>query len=281
MQMFMKKNCFACGVCAMMDSNTGDRYVMPMKKYLTMILALSLLLAGCGKETESAKVSKTENSAVRQIQSTPSPTPIPTPEPTPEPTPKPISPEVLALLDQNKAVWREKHERPWMAGRLLIPAAGIDGALFVWGTVPEGELTQEQIEEIVRQSVTDAEDSAILYSDGIGNIIADHSNQSFSTLTAVAVGDAAYILAGDCIVSLRCDLVTDGINSGQGITDADGVWVTANDDFVCYTCGEDWMHIKIAGFREIDEDFFEMDEYDEKGTRYYSADPNDPVIVEG
>ena len=67
----------------------------------------------------------------------------------------------------------------------------------------------------------------------------------------------------------------------RGITDADGVWVTANDDFVCYTCGEDWMHIKIAGFREIDEDFFEMNEYDEEGTRYYSADPNDPVIVEG
>ena len=79
MQMFMKKNCFALCFCAMMDPNTGDRYVMPMKKYLTIVLALSLLLGGCGKETESAKASKTENSAVRQVQSTPSPTPIPTP----------------------------------------------------------------------------------------------------------------------------------------------------------------------------------------------------------
>ena len=253
-----------------------------MKKWIPLILCAAMLLTACGKRNghteEKSIVDVTSPSIV--VSPIPTPTPQPTPEPTPEPTPKPISPEVLALLDRNREVWQEKHERYWMAGRLLIPSAGIDVALFVWGTEPEGDVSPEQREEIVRQSVTDAEDSAILYSDGIGNIIADHSNQSFSALTAVAVGDPAYILAGDSVVSLQCDLVTDGINSGQGITDADGVWVTSNEDFVCYTCGEDWTHIKIVGLREIDEDFFDMEEENETQPQYYSTDLSEPVVIE-
>ena len=161
------------------------------------------------------------------------------------------TPEVQALMERNREVWAEKQRRPWMAGRLLIPAANIDVALFIWGPGDN--------DEAIRQGVTDAEDSAMLYSDGVGNIIADHNNQGFLTLHGVQPGDRAYILAGDCVLTLVCDLVTDGINTGRGITDTEGNWVSADEDFVCYTCGEDWTQIRIVGLMEIDEDFFDMD----------------------
>ena len=157
-----------------------------------------------------------------------------------------MSDEVKALLPRNDEVWIEKHRREFMEGRLLIPAVGIDVALIYWG---EGGSDEE-----IRQNVTDAADSALLYFDGGGNVIADHKTQNFMTLTEVQPGDAAYILSGDSVYTLRCDLVTDGINTGNGITDADGKTVTERESFTCYTCMEDWTKVRIVGFRLTDTD---------------------------
>ena len=179
-----------------------------------------------------------------------SPSPAAVETAAPAASPKPISEDVKALLDENEEIWVEKHLRPYMVGRLIIPAANINVAVFIHG---EGADAAE-----IRQNVCDAEDSAILYSDGVGNIIADHNNQGFINLPQVKLGDKAYIVAGDCIITLECDLVTDGINTGNGITDKNGKWVSADEDFMFYTCGEDWINVKIAGFKEVSEDLFEM-----------------------
>ena len=210
-----------------------------MKKLFSMLILMALLMCGCAPEVSATNAAPAAS---------PSPAAAETPAPTS--SPKPISEEVKALLDENEEVWVEKHLRNYMVGRLIIPAADINVAVFVHGY---GADAAE-----IRQNVCDAEDSAILYSDGVGNIIADHNNQGFINLPLVELGDLAYIVAGDCIITLECDLVTDGINTGNGITDKDGKWVSAEEDFTFYTCGEDWINVKIAGFKEVDEDLFEM-----------------------
>ena len=236
-----------------------------MKRISLILLCACLLLSGCGRKPPASEHDLIGTATAR---TTPAPTPVPTSEPTPEPTPtptprptkKPISPAVQALMPRNLEVYAEKLQRKHMAGRLLIPAADIDVALFLWG---EGGN-----EDDMRQQVTDNLDSAMLYSDGVGQIIADHSNQDFATLPLVRVGDAAYILTGDFILTLTCDMVIDGINTGFGITDTDGYPVTADEDFICYTCGENWMNIKIVGLMETDEDIFFLKPAPGGGFRY-------------
>lgn len=213
-----------------------------MKKIAVFVLILSLLMAGC------APKSAADNGT---SQSSPAAGPAASPVPSPTPTPKPMSPEVQALQEENEQIWIEKHLRSWMVGRLIIPEADINVAMFIHG---EGSTAAE-----VRQNVCDGEDSAILYNDGVGNVVADHNNQGFVNLPKVEVGDKAYIVAGDVIVTLECDLVCDGTNTGEGILDDKGRWVTAEEDYVFYTCGEDWVNIKIAGFKEVDEDFFQVE----------------------
>ena len=221
-----------------------------MKRLSILILAFSLLLGGCGRGDRRAAENKAPSGAFGTPAVSAAPAPTPTPTPAPTPTPKPMSDQVKALLPRNDEVWAEKPRREFMEGRLLIPSVGIDVALILWG---EGKSDEE-----VRQGVTDAEDSALLYFDGYGNVIADHKTQDFATLTSVQPGDAAYILTGDSIYTLRCDLVTDGINTGSGITDADGKIVTARETFTCYTCMEDWTNIRIVGFRLMDMDVVEQ-----------------------
>jgi len=206
-----------------------------MKRLSVFLIIMALLMCGCAPDGAAANIE----------------TPVESPaaaEPTASPEPS-LPPELESLLDENDAAWLEKHEREWMIGRLIIPSVSIDVALFIHGY---GADAAE-----IRQNVCDAEDSAILYSDGVGNIIADHNNQGFVSLPEIREGDRAYILAGDCIVTLECDLVTDGINTGEGITDTSGKWVSADEDFTLYTCGENWVNIKIAGFKEIEEVIFE------------------------
>ena len=212
-----------------------------MKKISLFIVILALLMCGCAPDGAASNAAPAAASSSPAAVSSPAPTD----------TPKPISDEVLALLDENEEIWVEKHLRHYMVGRLIIPNADINVAVFIHG---EGADAAE-----IRQNVCDADDSAILYSDGVGNIIADHNNQGFINLPLVEEGDMAYIVAGDCIITLECDLVTDGVNTGEGITDTEGKWVSAEEDFTLYTCGEDWVNVKIAGFKEVDEDFFEME----------------------
>ena len=225
-----------------------------MKKRLLFIAVLMLALLLCGCQSIAAPAPTTAPTAI----AAPTPTPsaaaaTPTPEPTP--SEKPVSPEVQAMLDENKDVWREMHNRPYMEGRLLIPSVGIDVALF-----NEGDNKENKSTEVLRQDIVDLEDSALLYyDDPVGNIIADHSNQNFARLPEVKIGDPAYILSGDRMVTLECVFATDGVNTGYGITDMDGSWHHDDADYVCYTCLEDWTHIQMVGFAMKDEDFIDMD----------------------
>ncbi len=233
-----------------------------MKKLLVIFVVLASVLAGCAATMNDDFLPDTEalpfatptpipQLTLKDVPSaTPKPTPAPTPgeAPAPAATPKPISAEVLKLLGRNLDVWRETQERPGMDGRLIIPAAGIDVALFSSGA---GENVDD-----MRQRVTDAYDSALLYYDGLGFVIADHSNQAFASLSLVRTGDTAYILEGNSILTLTCKLAIRGINTGTGITDADGDPVTQDSLFTCYTCGEDWTQIYIVGLNEADEDLF-------------------------
>ncbi|MDO4989886.1 MAG: hypothetical protein Q4E45_05215 [Eubacteriales bacterium] len=232
-----------------------------MKKMLVILVVLASVLAGCAATMNDDFLPDT--------QALPFATPTPIPQltlkdvpstskpassnaqghaPAPTPTAKPISPEVVKLLGRNLDVWRETQERPGMDGRLVIPSAGIDVALFSSG---DGESVDD-----MRQRVTDAYDSALLYYDGLGFVIADHSNQAFASLPLVRSGDTAYILEGNSILTLTCNFAIRGVNTGAGITDADGDPVTQDALFTCYTCGEDWTQIHIVGLKEADEDLF-------------------------
>ena len=222
------------------------------KALLPLLLIFALLLTGCSAVSSVAAAAKPS----------PTPTSTPVPTPTPTPTPKPVSPEVQALQVRNAEVWREMHRRDGMDGRLMVPSAGVNVALFTWIDASVAETDPEKIVEQVRQLIVDYEDSALLYNDGLGNVIADHSNQDFATLSSVKLGDPAYILAGDHVVSLECDLVTDGINTGAGITDAEGKHITGGEGYTCYTCKEDWTHILVVGFKITDQDFFDVDRFD-------------------
>ncbi len=229
-----------------------------MKKIQILSLLLIAVLLFCGCSADQTPQPTTAPPAEPASTASPEPTPVATP------TPKPVSTDVQALLDQNQEVWREIHRRDGMEGRLLIPSAGIDVALFTWIDVPvvvdEGP---DKIIEQVRQAIVDNTDSAALYNDGHGNIIADHSNQDFSNLSKVSVGDSAYLLAGDHIISLQCDLVTDGTNTLNGIVGADGKPANEGEDYTCYTCLEDWTHVLIVGFKITDQDSVDVDRFDQ------------------
>ncbi len=248
-----------------------------MKRIFLFSLALMMLvlLNACSALTGGDSVTPT--SAPTAI---PAPSPTATAAPTPEPAETPASPEVKSMQEKNDAVWREMHERDWMEGRLVIPAAGIDVALFNWGAEPVGDYSTDKLVEVVRQAVVDNEDSALLYyDDTIGNIIADHSNQDFSALYNVQVGDSAYILSGDRMVTLRCSFTEDGINTGYGITDADGSWDHDGVDYVCYTCLEDWTHIRIVGFETVNEEFLNMDWIDVAGASSSSSSSGGSAVT--
>lgn len=208
-------------------------------RILALLLSWMFMLqtAGCAAESGSADVKAVTDEYLGTKA-------IPTPEPTP--TPKPVSAEVRALFGRNRRVSLERAEREYMTGRLLIPDAGIDVALFSDG---EGD-----DEALIRQNICDAEDSAAIYPVGDGIVIADHNNQGFINLGQVKAGDRAYILRGDSILSLECELAIDGHNTGEGLTDADGNPFTAVSEYMCYTCDDSWTNIKIVGFRVIDED---------------------------
>lgn len=160
---------------------------------------------------------------------------------------KPMALEAVLFLGRNREVAEEMLSRPGMAGRLVIPGAGIDVALFTDGPGAD--------EAEIRQNICDMQDSAAFFTDGLGMLIADHNNQSFSVLPQVQLGDKAVILRGHSIVTLECSLVTDGYNYGKGILDRDGYYITSYEEYICYTCKEDWNNVSVVGFRVLDEDY--------------------------
>ena len=160
---------------------------------------------------------------------------------------KPMSPEAVVFLGRNRQVEQEISGKPGMVGRLVIPSVSINVALYTDG---EGATVEEML-----QNICDREDAAAFFCDGMGYLIADHNNQAFQVLDSVSLGDRAFILRGHSILSLVCDLKMDGHNYGKGIVDAEGNYVSALSDYVCYTCQDNWNNVSVVGFHVIDEDY--------------------------
>lgn len=160
---------------------------------------------------------------------------------------KPMSPEAVVFLGRNRQVEQEISGKPGMVGRLVIPSVSINVALYTDG----GGATVEEM----LQNICDREDAAAFFCDGMGYLIADHNNQAFQVLDSVSLGDRAFILRGHSILSLVCDLKMDGHNYGKGIVDAEGNYVSALSDYVCYTCQDNWNNVSVVGFHVIDEDY--------------------------
>lgn len=174
------------------------------------------------------------------------PTLRPTPEPVPTPTPKPVPEDVRYMMEYIPSVAAEMSVRPGMFGRLVFPDTGITVALFTDGA---GETIEEK-----RQGICDAEDSAVLYYDEEGAVIADHKTQSFAALINVLSGQKAYIITADSVLELICSRLIDGHNNDhKGIVDENYEPLHNEGDFICYTCKESWLDVRIVVLDIIDE----------------------------
>ena len=178
------------------------------------------------------------------------PTSVPRSKPTPKPTPtpKPIPEDVKAIMEYIPATASEMSSRPGMFGRLLFPDTGISVALFTDGG---GEVIAEK-----RQGICDAQDSAVLYYDEEGAVIADHNNQGFTNLIRASAGQKAYIITADSVLELVCTRLIDGHNNDhRGLVDENYAPIRNAGDFICYTCKESWLDIRIVVLEFIDEYF--------------------------
>lgn len=127
---------------------------------------------------------------------------------------------------------------PDFYGRLRIPAAGIDVALYQ-------DFTQE---------ACDRKDSACTYPDNCETgtpFVADHNHQAFSNLKNVVAGDVAEVTTKTgSVISYVCVGVIDGHNTVSGIpydiVDAEYAPVYGSADMITYTCKENWQNIRIV-----------------------------------
>ena len=121
-------------------------------------------------------------------------------------------------------------------GRLYVPDAKIDVALY----------------RGYQQYICDRYDSANLFTWGVydGEYIADHSTQEFRKLFSVEVGMTGYIkLENGDIINIICTEVTNGHNTGAGITDEYGN-SDLDADYVMYTCRNGWQNIRLCLWKE-------------------------------
>lgn len=128
--------------------------------------------------------------------------------------------------------YQDDHHYSNYSGRLYIPDAGIDVALY-YG---------------IEQEICDREDSANLFTMHVydGYYIADHSNQEFSKLFNVRPGMRGYIqLTDGGRIDLVCTNVIDGHNTGKVIEDENGV-TNLDADYVMYTCKDNWHNIILC-----------------------------------
>lgn len=159
--------------------------------------------------------------------------------PAPTPTPKPIPEDVKRMMEYIPSAAAEMSSRYGMFGRLVFPDTGISVALFTDGI---GATLAEK-----RQGICDAEDSAVLYYDEEGAVIADHNTQSFAGLIHVLAGQKAYIITADSVLELACSRLIDGHNNDhKGIVDENYVPIRNAGDFICYTCKENWLDVRIV-----------------------------------
>ena len=201
---------------------------------LCLVLASLLMFASVAAEYFRLSLSVADAETVLPLSQEPSP---PTPLPTPSPTP--IPEDVKRMMEFIPSAAAEMSSRYGMFGRLVFPDTGISVALFTDGA---GETLAEK-----RQGICDAEDSAVLYYDEEGAVIADHNNQSFAGLMNVLVGQKAYIITSDSVLELVCTGLIDGHNNDhRGIVDENYAPIRNSGDFICYTCKESWLDVRIV-----------------------------------
>ena len=134
------------------------------------------------------------------------------------------------------------------AGLLLIPDVGINVRLF--GGSDESDR--------YNQRGVDMEDSAALLNFGGTDVIGDHSNQGFSAIRGSVIGETrAYIVQEDhSYREYICAGILDGTNDDHHLYGSDGLdymhAVSDRYDLVMYTCLENWEHIEIVLWKDVD-----------------------------
>lgn len=123
---------------------------------------------------------------------------------------------------------------PNFAGRLRIPAVGIDVALYRSNA----------------QHVVDRLDSAAYFElrPWLGHmVIGDHNNQAFRALHGVEVGMTCYIQTPDgATLHYECMRVFNGINTGKYIAEENGRICMADADLLMYTCRAGWKYVRVC-----------------------------------
>jgi hypothetical protein len=151
----------------------------------------------------------------------------------------PAGADEIAIPTEPYAEWyADDNDYPGFYGRLYIPDAGIDVALYCGS----------------KQYITDRADSANLFTwmDYTGRMIADHSNQEFAKLFSVEVGTRGYIRLKDGdIINIECVDVFNGHNTIVAITNEAGVCIQSDADYVMYTCRNGWRNVRIWLWNEI------------------------------
>ncbi|MBR0399117.1 MAG: hypothetical protein IJI10_12800 [Eubacterium sp.] len=134
------------------------------------------------------------------------------------------------------------------AGLLLIPDVGINVRLF------DGSASSDPH----NQKGVDMEDYAVLINYGGSDVIGDHSNQGFSAICRSVQGETrAYIVQEDhSYHEYICAGVLDGSNEEYHLYGSDGLdymhAVSDRYDLVMYTCLENWEHIQIVLWKDVD-----------------------------
>lgn len=133
-------------------------------------------------------------------------------------------------------------------GRWIIPNVGINVACY-----PARGYTAEEL--AYQQAVVDAADSASIVETNAFDFIGDHSNQSFSALKYVNVGDEAYMDYGSYQQKYVCTKFVYGHNYNGRLTDADCIEIedySFNDGGItCYTCNGCSQNIILVCFQPV------------------------------
>lgn len=135
-------------------------------------------------------------------------------------------------------VQNEIKTRSLMLGRFSIPSVNIEVACFN---------SREQI-------FVDNIDSAAMFGQGDMIIIADHSNQGYSSICDCIEGTKAQFNDGYKIQEYICTASFIGHNTGEMLTDKDynSIMFDANKGGItCYTCIGNWQNVWIVFFQPI------------------------------
>lgn len=131
-------------------------------------------------------------------------------------------------------------------GRWIVPCVGIDVACYY----SSGSSVE------YKQSIVDDPDGAAYYNYNNFDIIADHSNQDFSALKNIHVGDMAYMDKGSYQQKYICTKFEYGHNDGKYLLDENYNAIGYMDDYnpggiTCYTCNGNWRNIILVSFQPV------------------------------